>query len=699
MPSSDLASAHLDPLAATPQTRPAQKGGTVESAREWLRQKPLAKRLTLLHLLSSAITAGFLALVAIVIILSLECLAALRSITTVASLTADRVSRSVSNGENPATSLMSLTGMEGFRAAAIYGTAGEQIARVQISETRLGERWSGRLGAEWSLASLRYGQSVPKAAGSAGTLVVEFGLQAMWAEGVGLSLLAIAAATGGMLLGRALQKRLACVIREPFVELRRVVEGIRPTGTLNLRGQTPKDPRVKRLVSRLESLLAELRERQTQLNDAKLDLELNVLTRTSELQQQIEDRKKAEIALRDSEGRYRALFENNPMPMFVMDLESLRFLAVNAAALDHYGYSGREFAELNLSALTHPDESANVYRAFIRDPQAFDAGEWRHLRKSGEVITVELTAHTIAFADRPAKIVLANDVTERNRAQQALTEANKQLLSASRRAGMAEVATGVLHNVGNVLNSVNVSASVLAESIQASKAAGIGKVAALFNTNRKDLAAFFSKKGATLCEYLSGLTAQLERERAHQLSELTLLSKNISHIKEIVAMQQDYAKSGGMVEQQSARELVAEAIELTAADVQNAGTRVRVECEDDVKDVVTDRHKALQILVNLISNARQAMAETPAEDRLIRIRLEKTAASKVAIRVIDRGCGIPAENLTKIFIHGFTTKMSGHGFGLHSSANAAKELGGRIAAASEGSGKGATFTVELPTSR
>jgi PAS domain S-box-containing protein len=531
-----------------------------------------------------------------------------------------------------------------------------------------------------------------------GMLLVEFDLTPMWKHVGRTGVVTLALLIVATVIAAMLHRRLHGTITETFGELRNLTNAIPTKSPFESRLHPAQDPELSGLVERLNGLFHELQARGSQLTEAKLDLELNVLTRTSELQQQIEDRKRAETALKESELRYRNLFENNPMPMFVIGLESLRFLAVNLAAMRHYGYSAKEFSGFTLSTLTHGTDSTHVDRAFRSEERTFDAGEWRHLRKDGDIIDVQLTAHTLMFGGKIAKIVLANDITERNRAQRALDEVNKKLVETSRQAGMAEVATGVLHNVGNVLNSVNVSASVLARSIENSKTLAVKKVAALLEANKDDMAAFFGPegKGRTLTHYLATLVQELEAERTTHLRELDLLTHNITHIKEIVAMQQNYAKVPGMMETMSAQSLVEEALRLTGGDLAQDGVYVELSYITDLPPVVTDRHKALQIFVNLISNARQAMAGIDAAERqlFIEITASNTGGSRISIR--DRGCGIAPENLTRIFNHGFTTKKDGHGFGLHGAANSAKELNGSVSVTSDGLGLGATFVVELP---
>jgi signal transduction histidine kinase len=271
-------------------------------------------------------------------------------------------------------------------------------------------------------------------------------------------------------------------------------------------------------------------------------------------------------------------------------------------------------------------------------------------------------------------------------------------VEASRAAGMAEVATGVLHNVGNVLNSVNVSATVLADSVRKSKSASIRKVSDLLEANKADLPAFFSKegKGQMLPGYLSGLAQQIEAEQNGRLAEIEQLTKNIAHIKDIVAMQQTYAKVNGVMETFTPRALLDEALKMASTDLSRCEVQVSLDCAKDLPPVCVDRHKVMQILINLITNARQAMEETPVDTRKLVVTANYAGGAHVSVAIRDHGCGIPQENLTRVFNHGFTTKTSGHGFGLHSAANAAKEIGGRLSGTSEGPGHGATFTLELP---
>ena len=277
-----------------------------------------------------------------------------------------------------------------------------------------------------------------------------------------------------------------------------------------------------------------------------------------------------------------------------------------------------------------------------------------------------------------------------------LTMTQAELLETSRLAGMAEVATSVLHNVGNVLNSVGVSAELAASKVREFKIDSLKKVAELLQQHSEDLPAFLATdpRGKVLPDYLVKLAARLTEPQQGILEEMAMLQKNIDHIKEIVAMQQSYARGTGVVEVLSVHDLVEDSIRINAASFSRHEVNVTREIAD-VPQMKTDRHKVMQILVNLLSNAKHALDHCDG-DRHMTVRVLQNEEGMIEISVIDNGTGIPAENLTRIFSHGFTTKKQGHGFGLHSGALAAKELGGTLSAFSAGRGLGATFTLTLP---
>ena len=172
------------------------------------------------------------------------------------------------------------------------------------------------------------------------------------------------------------------------------------------------------------------------------------------------------------------------------------------------------------------------------------------------------------------------------------------------------------------------------------------------------------------------------------------LVDNITHIKEIVAMQQNYAKSAGILEPLEVADLVEDALRMNTGAMLRHNVKV-VRDFAKVPPIMTEKHKVLQILVNLIRNAKYACDDSGRDDKQISLKVYN-GDGRIKIAIADNGVGIPPENLTRIFNHGFTTRKDGHGFGLHSGALAAKELGGKLLVFSEGTGRGATFTLELP---
>jgi PAS domain S-box-containing protein len=342
-----------------------------------------------------------------------------------------------------------------------------------------------------------------------------------------------------------------------------------------------------------------------------------------------------------------------------------------------------------------PREDRPLARTLLGD-KVRDA-EFVIVRPDGARRTVLSSAQRIAGqAGQPlGALAVVEDITERRLAEDELERVHKQLLVASRQAGMAEVATNVLHNVGNVLNSVNVSASIVSERIKKSKCAGLARVAALVCDHAPDLATFLTgSQGRHLPVYLQELAGELIAERDVASAELAELRGNVEHIKEIVAMQQSYARRSGLTDIVDIRTLVEDSLRMNAGAFSRHGVAL-VRDFQEVPPITVDKHKVLQILVNVIRNAKYACDESRSAEKRVTVRVRAADATMV-IAVIDTGVGIPPENLERIFSHGFTTRKDGHGFGLHSCALAAKELGGALLAESAGAGQGATFTLTLP---
>jgi signal transduction histidine kinase len=288
---------------------------------------------------------------------------------------------------------------------------------------------------------------------------------------------------------------------------------------------------------------------------------------------------------------------------------------------------------------------------------------------------------------------LEERVEERTRE---LMEAERELVDAARMAGMAEIATNVLHNVGNVLNSVNISAELVTRKLKNSKTLGLGKAVKMMNEHTEDLGQFMThdEKGKLLPRYFNELVDSIAAEQALLIDELAQLTKSVDHIKEIVTTQQSYAGAARLIEPLNVSDLFEDALRMNSGALSRHHVTVTKDYQD-APTIMGDKHRLLLVLINLISNAKFAMSHV-SEPREMTLGIRIVDRTTLCLSVKDRGEGIAPENLARIFNHGFTTRKDGHGFGLHSCALAAVEMNGRLHVHSDGPGQGALFTLEIP---
>jgi two-component system NtrC family sensor kinase len=345
---------------------------------------------------------------------------------------------------------------------------------------------------------------------------------------------------------------------------------------------------------------------------------------------------------------------------------------------------------------------------FVHDREWGEA-ERDSLRAVADMMGASIARHRVRTALEEAKETLEQRVIERtrelreqiaakDRAHADLAAAQQRLIELSREAGMAEIATGVLHNVGNVLNSVNVSTSLVAGKIRESRVENLVSAVQMLEQHAGDLPAFLEHdpKGQRVLPYLAKLGGHFRSERDNILTELESLSSHVGHIKQIVATQQSYAKVSGLVENVQLSDMVDDALRIEGPGLVRHGIRIDRDFEP-LPAIAAEKHNILQILLNLLRNAKHALSKADGtHPRVVRIRIRRLEENRVSLAVEDNGVGLPPENLTRIFRHGFTTKADGHGFGLHSCALAASRMGGSLRAESDGPGSGATFTLELP---
>lgn len=361
-----------------------------------------------------------------------------------------------------------------------------------------------------------------------------------------------------------------------------------------------------------------------------------------------------------------------------------------------YGVSPTTFRPTysNVCKLIHPDD---LVRAEAAWREAVSASvmhvEFRVIRSDGTIAHIDTLATMTELRAGERRLVgITLDISERVAAQQRERRLQKQLVEASHLSGMAEVATGVLHNVGNVLNSLGISASTAQAHLQIEPLERIERIAAMLDEHHSGRLSSSSERWKLMPEYLRALSGQMRRDAEIVQHEVGAINGHVQYLREIVQAQQSFARVGGAEEAVNVRELIEGALRLKSQELN--GTSI-IRDIDAVSEVWTERYKLLQIIVNFVTNACDAMAAHASGERrmAVRARLEN---GELEIAVEDTGVGIPAELMQRIWEFGFTTKAHGHGFGLHSSAVAAQQLGGSVSAESAGAGKGARFAVKIP---
>jgi len=413
----------------------------------------------------------------------------------------------------------------------------------------------------------------------------------------------------------------------------------------------------------------------------------------------ITERKLAEEKMRYSEQRYRSVVEATTSIVWSTP-PSGKFQSPQPGWTAFTGQTFEELWEWGWLKAIHPDDRSMTTAAWNKALEDREIYQVRHRLRRHDGVYRYMSGRGIPILADDGEILewlgVHTDITERKVAELEKERLNRELVELSRRSGMSEVATNVLHNVGNVLNSVNISSSVITEKVKNSRIGTVAKTSSLLQEHKDDLASFINtSQGRQLPDFLQKLSLRLSAEQNEILAELELLDRNIEHISQIVSVQQSYAYVGGVKESVSITELIEDALRMNSMEMESPGVTV-IRDYTDVPFIEVEKHKVMQILVNLIRNAKHALADDDITDRHLTFRVLMADPQNLHIVIEDNGVGIEPENLTRIFSHGFTTKREGHGFGLHGGALAAAEMGGSLTVHSGGWGKGAAFTLALP---
>lgn len=417
----------------------------------------------------------------------------------------------------------------------------------------------------------------------------------------------------------------------------------------------------------------------------------------------VSHRMQADDMLVDDRELLRALLDNSPDHIYFKDTQS-RFIKSSTAQALEFGMAtpdglvGKSDFDVFSDAHARPafEDEQEIIRTGLPMIGKVERETWIDGRPDSWALTTKMP-----LRNRAGQIIgtfgITKNISDLKEAERQVAEVNKQLIEASHLAGMARIAINVLHNVGNVLNSVNVSTAMILSGLRASKIHGLTRAVQLMEAHADNLGAFLASdaRGKVLPAYLCQLAPVLVAEQHDAIRELTALSKNVEHIKEIIAAQQTHAGASRLMETVQIHELVEDALRINAEALARRHMVVEKEMAP-VPELRLDKGRILQILVNLIANAEQAMEGMAGREPRLALRVDLAQGRRLCIRVADNGAGIATQVLPQVFAHGFTTKKTGHGFGLHSAVIAAHEMGGTLTAHSDGPGTGATFTLELP---
>ncbi|MCK9420419.1 MAG: response regulator [Nitrospirae bacterium] len=382
-----------------------------------------------------------------------------------------------------------------------------------------------------------------------------------------------------------------------------------------------------------------------------LDLLPTVIDQVLYRQQMLRDRQKMLGVLRESEERYRLLFDSNPIPSMAYDLQTLKFVAVNEAALAHYGYTYEEFLSLNVSDVYTPEEMPALLSILSKiDQGEKQRGVWKHRLKNGSLIDVEITSHNLMLGDVRAHLILANDITE-----QKLMKEN--MLRSQKLESLGVLAGGLAHDFNNLLTAI------------------IGNIS---------LAKLNTLPGESVSSFLD--IAEQATSRAQSLTQqLLTFARGGSPVKKPLAVKTLIVDSAGFA-------------------IRGSKSRCEFKIAPDLRVIEADEGQLGQVINNLVMNADQSMPEggtITVSGENVTLKTDNSLLLKpgdyIRISVADQGIGIPNDNLKKIFDPYFTTKDKGIGLGLATCYSIMKHHDGHVTVTST-PGAGSTFSLYLPAS-
>lgn len=386
------------------------------------------------------------------------------------------------------------------------------------------------------------------------------------------------------------------------------------------------------------------------------------------------------------------------------------------------GWCNDSFADLcgiiRLSALgksmsdilvLYPDNSSDVvasdkYPIYKSNKsRVVSHGVYNSRDEHGKTRVLELSTYYVASVQDDYLSILIRDITESREREEAIRDLNNQLVISAKKIGKAELASSIIHNIGNVLNGINVSLGILTETSHNSNFNALFSVVKMLDST-SDVKKYLQddEKGKLIPPFLSSICGPLERDYTLICDEVSNINTGVINIREIIAAQQSVSKISGALEKVDLTSFVDLVVQSLFLETSQKKISVKKDYNSNAQSYI-DKSILYQILLNLFRNSIDALDSVTFDDGvklkkeiIVSVRESKTSDTIVEIVVEDNGVGICPEDLTHVFNEGFTRKENGQGIGLYSSVVYAKELGGNIKVQSQGINKGATFIIELP---
>lgn len=499
-------------------------------------------------------------------------------------------------------------------------------------------------------------------------------------------------------------RRQAHTITQPLGILTSAVDAV-AAGNYNIEVEIHSGDEIEGLASSFNKMAKDLETSYEALSKRARELEIargELEDLNKHLEVKVEERTKKLI---ESETKFRTLFDESADAILLSTED--RILDCNPAFLHLMAADNKEEL-LKMDAWQfYPEKQPDGRDSVEKIQEIFNSVRDRgsrlfecvNRRLDGNDFFSEIVVTTFSLNKQRIRHQVIRDITERKRTEEALRVAQQRLVETAHSAGMAEIATGVLHNIGNILNSVNISTEEIMLTLKNSKIKGFLKANEMVTEHKEDLSGFFTEhpKGKLIPGYYISLGEAFSEEHGIMTEEIHALTNKVNMMRDVISTQQNYAKASLYTEDIAVVDLIEDSIKLQSASLKKQGVQIRRHYLEEPKGCLA-KVKLVHVLTNLIKNAKEAMSNNDRENKpqLLDITIEGVKRGTCRILIEDNGIGISKENLEKIFNHGFTTKPDGHGFGLHTCANFMTEMGGTLIVESEGEGKGATFILTFP---